>query len=157
MVKVNKQQEAQNAQPKMPIKATVVMHERGFSKNKEEYIAADLVNPFAGEDFEVELTPKWKSDKGIFDYKARRLLKDSGSFTVNGYLTPVTFYSKKAKRDMTVVSCFIENPFFAGALEFRAEKKEQYSVLAFYCSEAWGIKLSRYYDEETPADDASEE
>ncbi|WP_251616335.1 hypothetical protein [Pumilibacter muris] len=157
MVKVAKQQDGQNAQPRLPITATVVVHESGFGKDKRAYIAADLINPFEGEDFEVELSPKWKSDKGIFDYKARKLLNESGSFTVNGYLTPVTFYSKKNKKDMTVVSCFIDNPFFAGDIEFRADKKEQYSVLAFYCSEAWNIKLSRYYDEETPVSDDSEE
>lgn len=157
MLKAVKQQNEQDEQPKLPITATVVVHERGFSKNKEEYIAADLVNPFEGEDFEVELTPKWKSDKGIFDYKSRKVLKEQGAFTVKGYLTPVTFYSKKAKKNMTVVSCFIENPFFSGDIELRAEKKDQYSVLALYCSDAWGIKLSRYYDEDAPVGDDSEE
>lgn len=147
----------QAEQPKLPITLTVVMHERSYGKTKEEYVAADLVNPFAGEDFEVEFSPKWKSDKGIFDYKAKKLLKEKGAFEVKGYLTPVTFYSKKAKRNMTVASCFIDNPFFSGEIEMRASKTDQYSVLALFCSDAWGIKLSRYYDEDAPANDDSEE
>ena len=112
MVKVAKQQDGQNAQPRLPITATVVVHESGFGKDKREYIAADLINPFEGENFEVELSPKWKSDKGIFDYKAKKLLNESGSFTVNGYLTPVTFYSKKAKKKNTVVNFFIYKTIF---------------------------------------------
>ncbi len=157
MVKVTKQQNEQNEQPKLPIKATVVVHESGFGKDKTEYIAADLINPFAGETFSVELTPKWKSDKGIFDYKAGKILKSDGAFEVQGYLTPVTFYSKKAKKNMTVVSCFIQNPFFSGDIEFRARSMEQYSVLALFCSDAWGIKLSRYYESDLPTSDDTEE
>ena len=157
MVKVTKQQNEQNEQPKLPIKATVVVHESGFGKDKTEYIAADLINPFAGETFSVELTPKWKSDKGIFDYKARRLLQTQSSFEIGGYLTPVTYYSKARKQDVTVIGCFMENPFFAGEMEFRISDEEQYSVLSFYCSAAWGVKLSRYYGEEKVAVDDTEE
>lgn len=149
----NTAQTAQPTQPQIPITAMVCVHEKGFGKDKEEYIAADLVNPFEGEDFEVVLCPKWKSDKGVFDYKARKRIKESGAFEVKGYLTPVTFYSKKGKKNMTVVSCFIQNPFFAGDIEFRAQKMEEYSVLALFCSDAWGIKLSRYYEEDAPVGD----
>lgn len=150
------QAKARDNQPKIPVTLTVAVHERPYGKTKEEYIAADLVNPFPGEDFDVEFTCKWKSDKGIFDYKASKRIKESGAFTVKGYLTPVTFYSKKGKRNMTVASCFIENPFFSGDIEMRAAKTEQYSVLALFCSDVWGTKLSRYYEEDVPTDDASE-
>lgn len=152
------QNNVQNEQPKLPITATVTLKSYKMrDKTTREYIAADLVNPFEGEDFEVELSPKWKSDKGIFDYKARRVLATQSSITICGYLTPVTYYSKARKRDVTVIGCFMENPFFSGDMEFKISNDEQYSVLAFYCSEAWGIKLSRYYGEEKVAVDDTEE
>lgn len=152
------QDNGKKAQTKLPITATVTLKSYKLrDKTTREYIAADLVNPFEGEDFEVELSPKWKSDKGIFDYKARRALETQSSFTIGGYLTPVTYYSKARKRDVTVIGCFMENPFFSGNIEFKISNDEQYSVLAFYCSEAWGIKLSRYYGEEKVAVDDSEE
>lgn len=148
----------QTEQPRLPITAIVTLKSYSLKdKTKREYISADIVNPFEGEDFDVEIAPKWKSDKGIFDYKARRRLQAEASFEICGYLSPVTYFSKAQKKNKTVVGVFIENPFFGGNIEFRILNEEQYSVLAFYCSEAWGIKLSRYYDEETPTSDTSDE
>lgn len=148
----------QNEQPKLPITATVTLKTRTFRDGStNEYIAADLVNPFEGEDFAVEFSCKWKSDKGIFDYKARKLLQKDSSFTLTGYLTPVKFFSKRLQRDTFVVGCFFDNPFFAGELEFRIVSEEQYALLALYCSDAWGLKLSRYYDVDKQVSDESEE
>ena len=158
MTKQQTQTTGKNHQPTLPITATVTLKTYTLKdKTTREYISADLFNPFEGEDFEVELSPKWKSDKGIFDYKAKKLLQTRSSFEITGYLTPITFYSKRKKRETTVIGVFVKNPFFGGDIEFRISNDEQYSVLAFYCSEAWNIKLSRYYDEETPVSDDSEE
>lgn len=149
---VKTQNDVQNEQVKLPITATVTLKSyKRRDKTVIEYVAADLINPFEGEEFEVELSPKWKSDKGIFDYKSRKILKEKSLFEIKGYLTPVTYYSKSRKREVTVIGCFMENPFFAGDMEFRIGDEEQYSVLAFFCSEAWGMKLSRYYGEEKVA------
>lgn len=153
---MEKKVQTMNEQGRPKLAITAVVTEKSYTRKDKtvvKSIIADLVNPFEGEDFEVELTPKWKNEKGIFDYKARKQLKIAPSFSVTGYLTVNSFYSKKRKCDCQTVGVYIENPFFSGEIEFRVRDEEQYSVLAYYCSETWGIKLSRYADESVPVED----
>ena len=117
-------------------------------KTKIEFIALDVINPLGDEDLgDIRIACKWKNDKGIFDFKAKKKLRATDVFTVSGYLMPTSFFSKRAKRKLTIVGVFLSNPFFDGELECTVRDAEQYAVLALLLSERWGIKLSRYADE----------
>lgn len=118
-------------------------------KVRQRYIKITLNNPFPGEDFEdVELACKWRQDKGVFDFKAKKALAQADELIMQGYFTVESFVSKRTKKRVQCVGIRAKNPFFSGEFDLKVRQPEDAAVLALLLSDAWGIHLSRYADDE---------
>ena len=120
---------------------------------RRESPAIAIDNPFDCEMDEFRLVPKWRTDKGIFDFKAKQALKTTDEVKVKGYFSVNSFTSKQTKKKVDCVGIYLENPFFSGEIELKNRNIEQNAVVAYLLSDIWGIKLSRYADEKDGAVD----
>ena len=137
---------------RLEFKGQVVM---GEYTNRDGYtvpvVQIEIESPFDEEVGTLSLSPQWQSDKGIFDYKAKISLKSVPAIPVTGYFCVKTFTSKRTRKSVDCVGIYLNNPFFKGDIELRNRNKEQHAVISYLLSEAWGIKLSRYADDNDTA------
>ena len=86
------------------------MESRKFGGVKTDVVVFKLPDPFGDPDF--------TNSGGIFKYRCKKALHNASELLFPVVVTPVTFYSKKAKRELTIVSLFAKNPFADGFIEF---------------------------------------
>ncbi len=107
-----------------------------------------LCDPFNDEDFtSVPIIPKWANASGLFKYRARKRLREVSEITFPVFVTPVTYYSKKAKKELTIAGLFVPNPFDEGYIEFTVptlyggKVSEDLAVFRMLASERWNMLL----------------
>lgn len=114
---------------------------------KQSYPKLILDNPFDCEMDEMEYACLFRSDKGIFDFKSKQVLKTTDSISVTGYFCVESFYSKQTKSNQNCVGVYLNNPFFSGTVRLKNRSIEQKAVVSYLLSNLWDVKLSRYEDE----------
>lgn len=123
------------------------MESRKFGGVKTDVVVFKLPDPFGDPDFtDVTVCPKWANSGGIFKYRCKKALHNASELLFPVVVTPVTFYSKKAKRELTIVSLFAKNPFADGFIEFHvhtpfAKEQEETSVFSMLTSDRWHQQL----------------
>lgn len=106
-----------------------------------------LLDPFNDEDFtSVVIIPKWANASGLFKYRAKKRLREVPEIAFPVFVTPVTYYSKKAKKELTVAGLFVPNPFDEGHIEFTVptyggKVSEDLAVFRMLASERWNMLL----------------
>lgn len=110
-------------------------------KEKVEFVEAVLHNPFEGEDFNASITPKWKDTKGVFDFKAKRVLKTSESFNISGRIATNTYFSKIKKREVSYPAIFVVDPFESDhEIEFAVKGEGNAAVFSMLVSARWQVQ-----------------
>ena len=141
------------------IAGTAFIESRKLGGVKTDVVVCKLPDPFGDPDFvDVTVCPKWANSGGIFKYRAKKALRSVSALYFPIVVTPVTFYSKKAKRELTIAGLFAKNPFADGFLEFHvhipfSKEQEEMSVFSMLTSEKWNQQL----DIAPTADDESAE
>lgn len=115
-------------------------------KVKVNVVSSRLPDPFGDEDFiDVPIAPKWANSGGIFKYLMTKALKEMPRLEYPVIVTPITFYSKKAKKELTIAGMFIKNPFGDGYIEFQVHEpqrdQEKAAVFAMLVSARWQMQL----------------
>lgn len=83
------------------------MESRKIGGVKTDLVACKLPDPFGDPDFiDVTVCPKWANSGGIFKYRAKKALRSVSELRFPIVVTPVTFYSKKAKRELTIAGLY---------------------------------------------------
>lgn len=123
-------------------------------------VESRLPDPFGDPDFiDVSIMPKWANSGGLFRYRSKKALREVSKIEYPVIVTPVTFYSKKAKKELTIAGLFIKNPFDEGYIEFHvhvrggANMQEDAAVFSSLVSARWNVLL----DELPGADEDVEE
>lgn len=122
----------------LPFRATVSMGEfyDEDAKESRQYVSCTLENPFQDEDFvNIRISPKWKSLKGTFEFKAKKVLRTQESFEIEGVIKVGSYYSKRKKRKVTYPAMFVNNPFGDGTIEFGIKREEDAAVFAMLASD----------------------
>lgn len=117
-------------------------YKRKDTNEKVDFVSTILPNPFNDEDFcNVSIRPKWENSGGIFNYKAKKALRGCEYIPFPVVVKPVTFYSSRAKKTLTVAGIFIANPFGKGFVEFSVKNKGDAAVFAMLAAERWSMSL----------------
>lgn len=115
---------------------------RKDTNEKVDFLSTILPDPFNDEDFrDVSIRPKWENSGGIFNYKAKKALRGCEYIPFPVVVKPVTFYSSRAKKTLTVAGIFIANPFGKGFVEFSVKNKGDAAVFAMLAAERWSMSL----------------
>lgn len=108
-----------------------------------EYVGVTLKNPFTDEDFgDVEIAPKWRDAKGIFEYKAKKMLRTHDDFEIVGEIRINRYNSKLKKRQVSYPAIFMTDPFGGDRpIEFAVRGEENSAVFSMLASEAFSEAL----------------
>ncbi len=118
-------------------------------KVKHPVVTVRMIDPFDDPDFsDVQIIPKWSNAGGLFKYRAKKKLREVSELRFPIFVTPVTYFSKKVKKELTIAGLFIKNPFDEGYIEFAIPKdfdrksiSEDGAVFRMLCSERWQMTL----------------
>lgn len=118
-------------------------------KVKHSVVTVRMIDPFDDPDFvDVQIIPKWSNAGGLFKYRAKKKLREVSKLRFPVFVTPVTYFSKRAKKELTIAGLFIKNPFDEGYIEFTIPKNfdhksisEDGAVFRLLCSERWQMTL----------------
>lgn len=128
----------------IPVQATVFMSSYFSTRDGEqkEYVACKLSNPFTDEDFgDVEIAPKWRDVKGVFDFKAKKILRTRESFEIEGEIKINSYVNKQKKRKVMYPALFFKNPFGEKTIEFSVRGDENAAVFSMLASETFKMQL----------------
>ena len=128
----------------LPFRATVSTGEYfdEATNGMREFVNCILDNPFDDPDFtDIRISPKWKSAKGTFDFKAKKILRSQGSFEIKGEIKLGTYFNKKKKRKVVYPGMFVENPFGDGTIEFGVKREEDAAVFSMLASDYFKTQL----------------
>lgn len=125
---------------------------------KQSRVSVRLVDPFDDEDFKnIEITPKWANSGGLFKYHAKKKLRETSELSFPVYITPVTFYSKKADQQFTIPGIFVPSLHTDGLVEFqirpgfKGAPSEELAVFRSLVATLWHFEFSDL--PEAPAED----
>lgn len=134
-----------NAVPTMtvPAKATVRMSSYiNKAGEDKEYVSVTLHNPFDDPDFgDVEISPQWRDAKGVFEFKAKKVLKTHESFELDGCIKIRSYVNKVKRRKVTYPALLFENPFGDGEILFSIRGEDNAAVFSMLASQVFKAQL----------------
>lgn len=128
----------------VPVKATVSTGSYFSVKDGEvkEYVKCVLSNPFSDPDFgDVEIAPKWRDAKGVFDFKAKKILRTHDIFDIEGEIKINSYVNKQKKKKVTYPALLFVNPFGEHKIEFSVRGDENAAVFSDLASAVFKTQL----------------
>ena len=127
---------------------------------KQSCVTVRLLDPFDDEDFtSIEITPKWANSGGLFKYHAKKKLREESELRFPVFITPITFYSKKAEQELTIPGIFVPSLYSDGYVEFqirpgfKGAPSEELAVFRSLVAKRWNFELDEL--PEAPAEDGA--